>query len=193
MSTMQFGQALGATNAIIPALTQQLNWAEDDVQFYNTAISSSAVAGIAIGAIFGGSLISNGRKRIVIAFNFISIIGALVSLYPNTYAICVGRFIFAICSGVFSCATPKILDETIPAHIMDNGYGISTNLCINVYIMINMFMSLGMPADDDTEGLKDTQFWRVIYALPIPLAIVTILLNIYVHTEDSLRFHIQKK
>ena len=187
---MQFGQALTATNATIPALREQLGWASEDVQFYNTAISSSAVAGIAIGAIFGGNFISKGRKRIVIAFNVVSIFGALISMVPNVYAICLGRFIFSICSGVFSCATPKILEETIPSHIMDNGYGISTNLCINVYVMLSMFLSFGMPSDDDKAGLQTTEFWRVIYGLPIPLAIVTILLNIYSHTEDSLRFHI---
>ena len=143
---------------------------------------------MAVGSIMGGYLIQNGRKRMVILFNIFSIISCILSLIKNTTCICIGRVLFGICSGVFMCATPKILDETIPVHLIEYGYGQSTNICVNVYVMVSLLLSLGMPSE--VEDLKTTEFWRVIYGLPILISLVTIALNTWVHTEDSLRFHV---
>lgn len=112
---------------------------------YQTLLSSSSVAGIAIGALAGGSLIAGGRKRMVILFNFVALVGVVLSLINNFTLMCVGRLIFGFASGVFVVAGSKMLDETIPAHLMDHGYGASTNLAINVFIMVSMLMGLGMP------------------------------------------------
>ena len=126
----------------------------------------------------------------VILFNIIAIVSCCFCLVKNIYLIYIGRIIYGFCTGVFTCATPKIIDDTIPAHVIDKGYGISTNLAINLYVMISMGLGLGMPDNDDEASLKTTQFWRVIYGLPIVFNVLAIILNIFVHTEDSLRFHI---
>lgn len=102
---------------------------------------------MAFGALVGGGLIKDGRKRIVVIFNAVGIIGCLISLVLNFPIMCIGRLIFGFASGVLVIATPKILDETIPAHLMDNGYGVSTNLAINSFVLVNLLLGIGMPTD----------------------------------------------
>ena len=96
-----------------------------------------------IGAVFGGSLVSGGRKRIVILFNIFGIISAAMSLIANKDVLFAARFLFGLASGILICATPQIINESIPGHVMDNGYGISTNLFINIAIFISFLFGLG--------------------------------------------------
>ena len=81
----------------------------------------------------------------VILFNFVAIFGCFLSIVLEFYTMCLGRFLFGFASGVFVVATPKILDETVPSHVMDNGYGISTNLVINMSVAISFILGVGMP------------------------------------------------
>ena len=81
----------------------------------------------------------------VILFNIVGLLGCLLSLVANVPILCCGRFIYGFACGVIVCATPKILEETIPAHVMDNGYGTSTNLAINIMIMVSLLLGIGMP------------------------------------------------
>ena len=73
----------------------------------------------------------------------------------NTYVLFVARFLFGLACGILICATPKIIDESIPPNVMDNGYGISTNLFINIAIFISFLFGLGTdkipcPDQEDT-------------------------------------------
>jgi len=126
----------------------------------------------------------------VILFNLVALLGCVLSCILNVPIMVIGRFLYGFACGVIVCATPKILEETIPAHAMDNGYGVSTNLAINLFICVSLILGAGMP--DTTSELQTTNFWRVIFLVPVPIIIISILLNIYVHTEDSLSFHIQR-
>jgi MFS family permease len=149
---MHLGSALSASGTAMPALIAQLDWG-DNAGFYATILTSCAIAGIGIGATFGGSLVSKGRKRMVILFNIVGIISSCMSLILNTWVLFVARFLFGLASGIFICATPKILEESIPHSVMDNGYGISTNLFINIGIFISFLFGLGMPDSENPEEL----------------------------------------
>lgn len=61
--------------------------------------------------------------------------------------ICFGRAVFGFACGVLICATPKVIDETIPSNLIDKGFGASTNIVINLAFMLVMILALGMPED----------------------------------------------
>jgi len=63
--------------------------------------------------------------------NFLGIVGCFLSIYPNLAVISVGRFLFGVASGINVVACPKILEETVPSHLMDYGFGTSTAVGIN--------------------------------------------------------------
>lgn len=154
-------------------------------------MSSSSVVGVGIGSIFGGALIQVGRKRMMIAMSFVGMIGCGLSLIPDMYILCSGRAIFGFASGVLLVACSKMLSEIVPTKYLDKGYGVSTNLSINAMFALSMGFGSLMPKSDD--DLKTTHVWQYIFAFPIPFLILTILLCIYFHKEDSLNFHVVRK
>ena len=70
-------------------------------------------------------------------------------------------------------ACPKIVEETIPSTHMDLGYGTSTNLGINLFLMISMLSGFIIPAHNE---LLTSSNWKIIYLIPIPLIIIAFLL-----------------
>jgi|TARA_B110001450_G_C17563187_1_gene457651 MFS family permease len=144
---MQFGLALASTGPIVPALRYQLNWGnEREVFDFNvTILSTSALVGIALGNIFGGDFVKNGRRKTIIIFNILGAIATCFTLILDFNSMCFGRMLFGFASGILSCATPKVLDETIPANLMDKGFGTSTNIIINFAFFAVLIMAMGMP------------------------------------------------
>ena len=147
VSSMQFGLALASTGPIVPALRYQLNWGnEREVFDFNvTILSTSALVGIALGNIFGGDFVKNGRRRTIIIFNILGAIATCFTLVLDFNSMCFGRMLFGFASGILSCASPKLLDETIPANLMDKGFGTSTNIIINFAFFAVLIMAMGMP------------------------------------------------
>ena len=153
-------------------------------------ISSSSVIGITLGSIIGGVLVSKGRRINIIIFNIIAILGSCMSIVTNFWVLMVGRFLFGFSSGVFLCATPKVIEETIPTHLQDYGFSTSTNMMINVFIAITMFMGVGMP--EENEELKTTYYWKFIYLSPIPILVFVLILTFFVFKHDSVNFHVER-
>jgi MFS family permease len=132
---------------------------------------------MSIGAFSAGNLVANGRRKFLIIFGIIGIIGTAITLVPNLYMIVIGRFIHGTCTGVFMTGGPRILDETVPPHLLGT-FGTYTNVYANLGLLIVMGLGLGLPEKpQDTSNitemdqwklkLKDDEFWRVIYGFPI--------------------------
>ena len=121
-------------------------------------------------------------------FSVLAIIGCGMALVPNLTVISIGRFLYGFSSGVFCSAGPKILNETIPTHLWDFGFGCSTNISINFFVFTSMLLGIGMP--QDPEVLKTTSYWQVVYGMPIVLILLQMALLAFIHTEDSLLFHV---
>lgn len=108
-------------------------------------ITSSAIGGVAVGSLLGGVIISRGRWFPILVFNWISIIGSLISIIDHFTIICIGRFIFGFAAGVLLTAAPKILEETVPEHLQEFGFGASTNIAVMFSVMINTMMGDWIP------------------------------------------------
>ena len=143
-------------------------------------MSTIGIAGVAAGSIVGGPLIKFGKRRMIIMTNIFVIITSLMSLPKNWPLMIISRFLFSFFAGVHVAMTPKILDETIPDHLMDYGFGASTNVFINVFLMIEMLMGIGYPDDSDDPILKTTSYWRAFFIAPIPIMVIALFLNIFV-------------
>jgi MFS family permease len=126
-------------------------------------MSTCAVAGVAIGSVFGGDFVKNGRRSTIIYFNAVGLIGTLISFLPNFIVMCIGRTIVGFSSGVLICATPKAIDETIPSKLIDKGFGTSTNIVINLAFLAAMLLALGMP--DDAVSLMNSNYWMVLFGI----------------------------
>ena len=88
--------------------------------------------------------------------NVINIASCVARIWPNFPLILVASFIQGFASGVHVSACPKIVEETVPFHVQDKGFGGSTNLLANLAIMINMLLGFGLPKATDIPHLKTT-------------------------------------
>ena len=118
---------------------------DDEWTTKNAIISSSSVLGMSIGAFIAGSIVANGRRKFLIIFGIIGIIGTAITLITNLYIIVLGRFIHGLCTGVFMTGGPRFLDETVPSHLLGT-FGTYTNVYANLGLLVVMSLGLGLPA-----------------------------------------------
>ena len=84
----------------------------------------------------------------VILFNVLSIITSAASIVKNWPFMLAVRFLYSFCAGAIVSIAPKVVGETVPEHLMDYGFGASTNMIINVSIMYTMLLGMGYPVGD---------------------------------------------
>lgn len=194
LSTMHFGFTLSLTNSCINALRHQLDWELDDDgknPLLETIVGTASVLGLAVGCGLGGPLIKNGRKRIIIYISLLGIVGCGLSIVPNTWVLAVGRLVYGISSGILTIAGSTTVNEIIPKHLLEVGFSQCTNFMICVAILTSMALGLGMPDEFDIEGLKQTHFWQFVYGFPIIILVLSLYLNLVVHKQDTLSFHLE--
>lgn len=100
----------------------------DTIDFYSTVLNTSGIVGISLGSLYGGDFTATGRRKTLIYFNMLALVGTALSLVLHFKVMCVGRFIYGFSAGVLLCATPKVMEETIPTELIDKGFGASTNI-----------------------------------------------------------------
>ena len=107
-----------------------MNWGNnpDTIDFFSTMLNTSAIVGLSLGSLYGGDFTAMGRRKTIIYFNSLALIGTALSLILHFKIICFGRFVYGFAAGVLLCATPKIMEETIPTELIDKGFGASTNI-----------------------------------------------------------------
>lgn len=153
-------------------------------------LSTASIFGISAGSLFGGDYVQSlGPKKTIIIFNIFGLIGSIMSLQVSFKIMCLGRFFFGLTSGVLLCATSRVLEDTIPAHLVDKGFGTSTNILMQVFTVVLLLTAIGMP--DQKDKLETTLWWRIIYGLQIPFQVLVIILHLCIFKEETVKFCIQ--
>lgn len=123
--------------------------------------------------------------------NLVCIGFSVMSTFKNLQIMAIARFGFGLGSGIIVAAAPKLLEETVPAHLIDKGFGCSTNILINVGVMLNSLIANGNPDNTDYSALKHSSFWRVIYGFGILPCLISFLMFLFFHKEDALIYLIE--
>jgi MFS family permease len=96
--------------------------------------------GVTIGSVASGQLARASITKTFIGLNILGVLGCVVSCV-NTYStVILGRFVYGCVGGVMISLTPKMLQQTIPMDIYNRGYGASTNLVIEAYRVVDLFL-----------------------------------------------------
>ena len=150
-------------------------------------LSVCCIGGVALGAILASKIIETSRRGPILIFNWIAMIGCMVSIIENFTIICIGRFIFGFSTGILLIAAPKVLEESIPNKYMWKGYGATTNIFVMLAIMMNMLLSTMIPETGLNTKTKDVDcFWQVIYLLPMATSALSLMMFLLNHNTDSL-------
>jgi MFS family permease len=142
------------------------------------------------GSLFGGKLIIFGRRKCLLLFNMVGILTIFLTVFENVWLIIFGRFLFGFCGGVFTVAGPKMIEETVPAHLLAI-FGPVTNMAINLGSMIAILLAVGLPDAGSSEEYGDN-FWRFIFGFPILFQIGSICAFLFIFKEDSIKFLVQQ-
>lgn len=76
---------------------------------------------------------------------------------------CFGRFVIGLSAGVILSTTPKMLEESIPAHLMDKGFGMTTSLFINAAFMGCLLLNGAAPTEQ--EVVKTSKYWMIMFGI----------------------------
>lgn len=112
------GHTLSGTNQTSSILKSHFPEYAADPTFYDTLVGSAGIAGMTIGAIFGGRVVQLGRRKSYIIATSIGILGVCLTLIENIYSIITGRFLFGLSSGIYSGTIPRFIEETVPPHLI---------------------------------------------------------------------------
>ena len=170
-------------------MADQLNW-RGNANFYNTVISSVAIAGMTLGSLFGGLLTVHGRRRALIICNCMVFISTACLMVLNFYSICVGRFILGFAAGVILQACVLYIAETIPASQREV-FGLAVNNGIITGILITNLFGLILPLSGTDES-RQTQLWRLSVGFGLIPAMITQFLFQTTFKEESVKYIIQQ-
>ena len=133
------------------------------ISYYTTIIATSSIICISFGSLYGGEFIKYGRRSTIINFNIVALVASLSMFTLNFKIMCVGRLLFGFACGVMLCATPKMIDETVPAKLIDKGFGASTAILMCFFQFIVLLMAMGNP--ESSAELAKSYYWMCILGL----------------------------
>ena len=120
----------------------------------------------------------------MILTNIIVIVGASLTLIENYPCLCIGRFLYGMATGSFSVFCPKYINEVAPVEIKGPA-GSLTQICITLGILIPFAIGAGFPDIDTYSDSKNLFLISLLFAIPIVLSIINILLYLIVFPYDT--------
>lgn len=98
--------------------------------------------------------------------------------------------------------TPKMLQQTIPMDIYNQGYGASTNFVIEAYRIVDLFIGMQLITETSSSSSVDPnasqppppQFWfhwRILYLLPIPFMLLSIMIFVIYARAETIEFYVR--
>lgn len=122
------------------------------------------------GSPLGARLLPLGRLKVLWLASFVGLVGAILQQVLQKHVFMAGRILYGVGTGMFSCAIPRYMDEILPPNLMPFFGGLYT-FTFSAAVITAFMLALGLPPDhiDDepNPALKDNEYWRVIYGLPI--------------------------
>jgi len=146
------------------------------------------MAGSAIGALFSGPLMAIGRWKCIMLTNLLVLSGSVLSVVPNIWCLSLGRFLFGMSAGAFTCFCPKYISEVSPVEVKGPAGALSQIFC-TFGILIPFSIALAYPDvkldDKDYSEDKNTTFIWIVFLLPVALSIVQLALMQFVFNYDT--------
>ena len=184
------GYGLSNMNSVGTMNNLKYGWTTSkEIDFHEQLIGASFNIGAMIGAGTGGKIIQFSRRKALLIACVFGSLGCALTLKFGFYYLIAGRVIYGYVSGVSGVATTSYIADYAPTHL----YGTMSpmwNMSLAFGIMIAMCSAVVLPPDTHTEELKATENWRYIYAFPIFVYLMAIIVLLLVIKNDGPRFYI---
>lgn len=110
-------------------------------------------------------------------------LGTLLTLFPNFYTLIAGRIIQGLCVGLYSALVPLFVNEISPMEVAGR-LGALNQLLIVSGIVITNLIALFVPST----GTEIIGWWRIIFGIPILIALLQIVLLLFVYKNETPRY-----
>ena len=121
---------------------------EEFANLYNRLINASFLLGLTIGPLTLSLLVPHGRRKWLLIFGVIGIIGTAMCLVEEIWTLIVGRFIHGFAIAIYLGLGSRMVDETVPQHLLSS-FGNYTNIMINFGLMLVMLSGAALPQGDN--------------------------------------------
>lgn len=122
-------------------------------------------------------------RNAIVVTAAISLLGTVLTLFPNFYTLIAGRAIQGLCVGLYSALVPLYINEISPMEVAGR-LGALNQLLIVSGIVITNVLALFVPST----GSGIVSWWRIIFGIPIAIAIVQILMLLLVYKNETPRY-----
>lgn len=93
--------------------------------------------------------------------------------------------------GVYGVTVVRFIFEYVPAKWQSGCMGVFVvNQCLGAFVAL--CSGLILPKDDDTQGQKADQMWRLVFALPLAFFAIILLGFMLVIRQDSAKFYLSQ-
>jgi len=150
-------------------------------------LNAAAICGVIIGQNLGSCLVKSGRSKTIIIFNMLAMIATTMTLVRNYYLMCTGRLLFGLCCGVIMFAGQKMLEETMHSSLVSWSGAVSM---VFLFLGVLTQIAIGLMLPTDEQAQKDTQMWRIPFAVQYAIEVLTVLCFEAFYPEDSVIFNI---
>ena len=135
------------------------------------------------GSFFGGSILKAGRRRAHIIACIVGIVGVLLTMVEQYWALLVGRIIFGVACGFQCVAGPRYIEEYVPIKVYSIA-GPSFAFSQNIGILIALSGGALLPPDTaPAQEILDSNSWRILFAIPIPFYLLILVSMLFFYQE----------
>jgi MFS family permease len=198
LGAINFGYSIGVFNSMQKDFLIVFDIkSKEDRDTWVSIITTLCSLGAAIGSLTSGPFMRFGKKNCIHVTNLIIIIGCSLTLIKIKEVVAAGRFLFGLAAGAFSVFVPSFINEITPTELK-GPFGSSTQLLITFGILIANLLGIPFPDCLDVDctadsnpykpGFIDDQFWRVLFAIPVGIAVIQSVLLFTVFSYETPKF-----
>jgi len=139
-------------------------------------MSSCGILGLALGSMLSAKFVGKGRRPAAVWMSLLVIASsALQVVWLHVVPICIGRLLFGFAAGALITCANCMLKETVP-----DSQKVTFCVTVSFGMMLGLMICLiiGIPLCDLTREAKAVGdvMWRLPYASPILIGILTLIL-----------------
>lgn len=179
---------LSNVNQVTSTLAIQMHWGKNTA-IYESVLQSMTNLGLAVGVLTGAWFIRYGRRKTLLITSAISIVILVPTLFEVYWLMVLCKFIWGFNNGVGGLIVARLMEEVFPPKIMKK-FGAVINLSYAFGATVSILLGLSLPLSKDTEALKTTPYWRLVFGFPILLNAIQLVTFIFIFKYDSPKYYV---
>lgn len=121
--------------------------------------------------------------------NAVVIVGVILTLINEYACLITGKILQGLAVGSFSLYCPKFIAETAPIEIKGPS-GALPQVCITFGILVAFVIGFGLGDvdQDDYDSFQIQYYWYIIFAIPLLISLIQVLLLVTIYSYDTPSF-----